>query len=183
MKAMLDECNEQGILHNLIKLPSIKEKANQSGEKNRKKRNDYSGELECYADCDRFDFFIFHMCCTHLCSEFSKRQRHSLLSKLGFTDNGREGKKKSNRPKEKVQGDLFKKVATSKISAINLARQQPKSKKEENALQKKYGRLEPKERAYQILLDLGMIIEHPDPDSSNYDSSFDNDFVPFGEWV
>ena len=67
--------------------------------------------------------------------------------------------------------------------ATLLAREQPKSVQEEAGLRAKYGSMEPGERAFAILLDLGMIITHPDSDSLNYDHSFDNDNVPSGEWV
>ena len=50
-------------------------------------------------------------------------------------------------------------------------------------LQAKYGSMEPGERAFSILLDLGMIIAHPDPDSLSYDHNFDNGIVPSGEWI
>ena len=63
------------------------------------------------------------------------------------------------------------------------ARKQPKSLQEEAMLQAKYSSMEPGERAFAILLDLGMIIAHPDPVSPGYDSTFDNDFVQSGELV
>ena len=63
------------------------------------------------------------------------------------------------------------------------ARKQPKSVQEEAMLQAKYGSMEPGERAFAILLDLGMIIAHPDPDWPGYDSTFDNDIVQSGELV
>ena len=61
------------------------------------------------------------------------------------------------------------------------AERQPKSVQEEAVLQAKYGK--PGERAFSILLDLGMIIAHPDPDSLSYDHNFDNGIVPSGEWI
>eukprot|EP01083_Nonionella_stella_P226756 805010_1 len=39
------------------------------------------------------------------------------------------------------------------------------------------------ERAYAVLVDLGMVIEHPDPDSSDYDHSKDHEEAPCGEWL
>jgi len=39
------------------------------------------------------------------------------------------------------------------------------------------------ERAYAVLVDLGMVIEHPDPDSSDYDHSEDHEEAPCGEWL
>eukprot|EP00554_Chaetoceros_debilis_P015552 CAMPEP_0194124850 /NCGR_PEP_ID=MMETSP0150-20130528/59159_1 /TAXON_ID=122233 /ORGANISM="Chaetoceros debilis, Strain MM31A-1" /LENGTH=411 /DNA_ID=CAMNT_0038818633 /DNA_START=128 /DNA_END=1364 /DNA_ORIENTATION=+ len=39
------------------------------------------------------------------------------------------------------------------------------------------------ERAYAVLVDLGMVIEHPDPDSSDYDHSQDHEEAPCGEWL
>lgn len=150
-------------------------------------------------------------------TDSSKKQRFSLLSKLGFIDDDTEensvlknGNKEAStqiieggndlndkqndsndkklhklgRRQEKNQlHTITEKELTRKTAAIMLARQQPKSKREEKALQKKYGRLEPNERAFQILLNLGMIIEHPDPDLPNYDHTFDDEFVPSGEWV
>jgi len=67
--------------------------------------------------------------------------------------------------------------------ATLLARKQPKSVQEETMLQAKYGSMDPGGRAFAILLDLGMIISHQDPDSPGYDSTFDNDIVPSGELV
>jgi len=67
--------------------------------------------------------------------------------------------------------------------ATLLARKQPKSVQEEATLQAKYGSMEAGERAFSILLDLGMIIAHPNPDLPNYDHNFDHDIVPSGKWV
>lgn len=54
-----------------------------------------------------------------------------------------------------------------------------KSKKTRN-----YGAIECiMERAYAVLVDLGMVIEHPDPDSPDYDHSKDHEEAPCGEWL
>ena len=55
------------------------------------------------------------------------------------------------------------------------ARQQPKSAEEEAALASKYGAMDLEERAFSILVDLGMIELNPDPEDPNRDSSKDDD--------
>jgi len=57
------------------------------------------------------------------------------------------------------------------------ARRQPKSPEEEKVIASRYGAMELEERAYQILYDLGMIEETPDPDSADYDSLIDEDII------
>lgn len=47
----------------------------------------------------------------------------------------------------------------------------------EAALAARYGAMDLEERAYNILYDLGMIDETPDPDSEDYDSSKDDELV------
>ncbi len=52
------------------------------------------------------------------------------------------------------------------------------------SLTEKYANIESiEERAYQILVDLGMVIVHQDPDSPDYDHTMDDDIVPEGTWV
>lgn len=60
---------------------------------------------------------------------------------------------------------------------IMKARQQPKSPEEEAALASKYGAMELGERAFAILVDLGMIDLHPDPDDTSRDTSKDDEDV------
>ena len=99
--------------------------------------------------------------------------------------------RKWNKPDTKVPEDKVEitsqTVENSKVASqseikrdpkIQQARKQPKSEEEEAMLQAKYSSMEPGERAFAILLDLGMIEEHLDPDSPSYDSAFDNDLVP-----
>jgi hypothetical protein len=99
--------------------------------------------------------------------------------------------RKSTKPDTKVPEDKVEitsqTVENSKVASqseikrdpkIQQARKQPKSEEEEAMLQAKYSSMEPGERAFAILLDLGMIEEHLDPDSPSYDSAFDNDLVP-----
>ena len=59
--------------------------------------------------------------------------------------------------------------------AVMIARQQPKSAEEEAALASKYGAMDLEERAFAILVDLGMIDLNPDPADPNRDTSKDDD--------
>ena len=55
--------------------------------------------------------------------------------------------------------------------------QKPRNQKEEQRLSDKYASMDLEERAFNILLDLGMISQSPDPTDPNYDSSSDDDFA------
>jgi len=79
---------------------------------------------------------------------------------------------------KKVVRAIEKPTAIPTDPATLRARRQPKLAQEEAVLQAKYGSKEPGERAFSILLDLGMIIAHPDPDLLSYDHNFDNGIVP-----
>ena len=58
---------------------------------------------------------------------------------------------------------------------IALARQQPKSTEEERRLMEKYGNIEDlEERAFNILVDLGMVDLHSDPSSLMLESEEDD---------
>ena len=57
------------------------------------------------------------------------------------------------------------------------ARKQPKSGEEEKILADRYGAMELGERAFAILVDLGMVEISPNPSSPDYDSSRDNEYV------
>jgi len=52
---------------------------------------------------------------------------------------------------------------------IERARQQPKSPDEEQRLKEKYGSMDLEERAFNILVDLGMVDLHSDPDETSLD--------------
>lgn len=78
---------------------------------------------------------------------------------------------------------LLEQLEKQRQQCLWLTRKQPKSKGREATLQTKYGSMEPKERAFAILLDLEMIISHPDPAASTYDRTFDNNIAPLGEWL
>lgn len=54
----------------------------------------------------------------------------------------------------------------------------PESPPDEATLAEKYASMSEEERAFAILLDLGMIKSSPDPDDPNYDSSSDDEFSP-----
>ena len=60
---------------------------------------------------------------------------------------------------------------------ITQARRQPKSQEEEKLLADRYGAMDPEERAFNILVDLGMVDLSPDPDSPDYDNSADDEYV------
>lgn len=69
------------------------------------------------------------------------------------------------------------KIEAAKL-AIQEARKQPKSEAEEKELSVRYAALEDiEERAFAILVDLGMVFVHPDPKAADYDSSMDDDLV------
>lgn len=70
--------------------------------------------------------------------------------------------------------DFVEEVLT-KEEIIAKALKQPKAPDEEKSLSEKYAALPPGERAFTILLDLGMIELTPDPDDPFYDSSGDDD--------
>ena len=49
---------------------------------------------------------------------------------------------------------------------------------------KKYDDIEdPGEKAFAILVDLGMVELHPDPDDPDYDHSDDDEYAPEGIWI
>lgn len=56
--------------------------------------------------------------------------------------------------------------------------QKPRNQKEEQRLSDKYASMDLEERAFNILLDLGMISQSPDPTDPDYDRSSDDDFAP-----
>ncbi len=66
----------------------------------------------------------------------------------------------------------------AKREAIAKARMQPKLPEEEKAIADRYGEMDLKERAFNILADLGLIELHDDPDSVSYDNSSDEELVP-----
>lgn len=48
--------------------------------------------------------------------------------------------------------------------------------KDEEVIASRYAAMNPEQRAYSILLDLGMIEENQDPDDPLYDATFDDEF-------
>lgn len=66
----------------------------------------------------------------------------------------------------------------AKREAVVRARMQPKLPEEEKALASRYGSMDAQERAYNILLDLGLIQLHVDPESDAYDHSNDDELAP-----
>ena len=60
---------------------------------------------------------------------------------------------------------------------------QPLSIDDDKMLSEKYAKLPLNERAFQIILDLGMISVTPDPEDPNYDSTFDHELAPENVFV
>lgn len=60
---------------------------------------------------------------------------------------------------------------------------QPLSAVEDNRLSEKYAKLALEDRAFQILLDLGMVQVTPNPDDPDYDSTYDEEFAPENVFV
>ena len=56
--------------------------------------------------------------------------------------------------------------------------QKPRNAKEEQRMSEKYASMDLEERAFNILLDLGMISQSPDPSDPSYDPSSDHLFAP-----
>jgi len=77
--------------------------------------------------------------------------------------------------RERIQAIL--QAEADRKAAIVEARQQPKTPEVEKALAEKYAALEAGERAFAILIDLGIVDISPDPDSKDYDSSSDDQFA------
>lgn len=98
--------------------------------------------------------------------EMEKKQRALLSARLE-----REEKIRA------VIREKQQKIEAAKL-AIKEARKQPKSVAEEKELAARYAALEDLgDRAFSILVDLGMVIVSPDPNASDYDSSQDDEFV------
>lgn len=71
----------------------------------------------------------------------------------------------------------------AEMQELQKKRQQPTDPKEKEALSQRYAEMNSEERAYNILLDLGLIELHPDPESDSYDSSNDNDFAESDKYL
>jgi hypothetical protein len=65
---------------------------------------------------------------------------------------------------------------------IAMARKQPKSPEEESLLAERYASMDMKDRAFNILLDLGMITPSNDPDDPDYDKSADFELAVENKW-
>lgn len=53
----------------------------------------------------------------------------------------------------------------------------PTTEEDKSQLQERYGAMEPGEKAYNILVDLGLVKVNPDPSSPDYDHSSDDEFA------
>lgn len=66
--------------------------------------------------------------------------------------------------------------AEARQQAILEARRQPKSEAEEKVVADRYAAMDSwEERAFNILLDIGMVEKTPDPDDPDYDAEYDDD--------
>merc|ERR1712127_117653 len=72
-------------------------------------------------------------------------------------------------------GDNAEMNKETRAERIAKARKQPKSPEEEKKLAERYGSMPLEERAFNILLDLGMVELTPDPDDPSYDDTLDID--------
>lgn len=77
--------------------------------------------------------------------------------------------------RERIQAAIEE--AAKKEAAIAEARRQPKPPEVEAELAARYGSMDLEERAFAILVDLGMVEITLDPSSPDYDNSKDDDFV------
>lgn len=91
--------------------------------------------------------------------ERAERERKEREERLTELEQG----KREQRRLEMAKRDSVKGVVNGNVEK---ARQQPKSPEEERDLKEKYGSMDLEERAFNILVDLGMVDLHSDPDSS-----------------
>mmetsp|Transcript_16312 Transcript_16312/g.23898 ORF Transcript_16312/g.23898 Transcript_16312/m.23898 type:complete len:285 (+) Transcript_16312:84-938(+) len=70
---------------------------------------------------------------------------------------------------------IYEKNKQARLESVAAARVQPKSEAEEKALSDRYGAMDAEERAFNILLDLGMIENTPDPDDPDYNDGKDEE--------
>lgn len=83
--------------------------------------------------------------------------------------------------KIKLSGDMDDIVIDTSKKIIPLV--QPLSIEDDKMLSEKYAKLPLNERAFQIILDLGMISVTPDPEDPNYDSTLDHELAPENVFV
>ena len=76
---------------------------------------------------------------------------------------------------EVVESKAEVEVVEEEAPVAEVSQDAPSPSKED--LDEKYAGMDEEERAYQILVDLGMVEITPDPDSPDYDSSADNEFA------
>jgi len=81
--------------------------------------------------------------------------------------------------KHKKRRALAMATIETRRAAITEARKQPKIKSEEQILAKRYGKMSLEDRAYNILVDLGIVEVHLDPNDPSYDNLFDNEIADF----
>mmetsp|Transcript_14761 Transcript_14761/g.27763 ORF Transcript_14761/g.27763 Transcript_14761/m.27763 type:complete len:695 (+) Transcript_14761:152-2236(+) len=79
---------------------------------------------------------------------------------------------------ERLAAEAEEKKKNDRVAMIAEARRQPKSPEEDKVIAERYAAMDIDERAFQILLDLGMIELTPDPDSPDYDPSEDENLAP-----
>jgi hypothetical protein len=80
---------------------------------------------------------------------------------------------------ESVSTEAASKEEEDKSAAAKLeeAAEEPASPEDEEVTSERYREMDPEERAYNILVDLGMVALTPDPDSPDYDDSQDDEIA------
>ena len=106
--------------------------------------------------------------------EQEREKEDSVASEVEGSTNVGEVNKDQVLLKLEIQNSATAKPTTSATDKqptdIVQARQQPKSNEEEQELQEKYGSMDLEERAFNILVDLGMVDLHLDPDGEGQDA-------------
>ena len=106
--------------------------------------------------------------------EQEREKEDSVASEVEGSTNVGEVNKDQVLLKLEIQNSATAKPTTSATDKqptdIVQARQQPKSNEEEQELQEKYGSMDLEERAFNILVDLGMVDLHSDPDGEGEDA-------------
>ncbi len=75
------------------------------------------------------------------------------------------------------ESTLETKLPPIKVAGVGREAMSARAKDERSQLQKRYDAMEPDEKAYNILVDLGMVKVNPDPSSPDYDHSCDDELA------
>jgi len=78
---------------------------------------------------------------------------------------------------ETKESTLETKLPPIKVAGVGREAMSASAKDEKSQLQERYDTMEPDEKAYNILVDLGMVKVNPDPSSPDYDHSCDDELA------